>query len=105
MKKYLANAISLNMFPQGQSVDIHVKPIQSEDIPKDIVSAVGHKDTAKVIESLIGFEVIPQRINVALEEKDELYVAQYIGPRLQEGATCLPEGAKINFLKITFKKN
>jgi hypothetical protein len=38
------------------------------------------------------------RVNVSLKPGDAAIVGQYIGPRLPEGATTLPEGATIKWL-------
>ena len=103
MTKYLANAFSINMLPEGKDVDVQIRNISKEEIPSEINSAVGHVDTAAVISSELGFQVKPQRITVHLEETDILYVAQYIGPRLSEGTTKLPEGARIRYMEVTYK--
>lgn len=103
MTKYLANAFSINMLPEGKDVDVQIRNISKEAIPSEINSAVGHGDTAAVISSELGFQVKPQRITVHLEETDILYVAQYIGPRLAEGTTKLPEGAQIKYMEVKIK--
>lgn len=105
MKKiYLSNAMSLNMVPTDGMVNILVQPIEKSQIPSNAISAVGHPDTARVISSQLGFEVKPNRVTLMLDEGDTLFVAQYIGPRLPEGATELPDGAKIKYLKVTLSK-
>jgi hypothetical protein len=63
-------------------------------------SGIGHADTANVVSSILGIEVQVNRINITLEPTDELIVAQYIGPRLPEGATELPEGSTIKFYHV-----
>jgi hypothetical protein len=69
-----------------------------EDFPKEgVVSAVGHADTAAVL------GVPMNRLNVSLEQGDELYVAQLQGGRLPEGATTLPSGFSFKFLKVSVK--
>lgn len=106
---YLANAFSLQMvnnFP----CDIHVEEIDGikadyiclqantpEDHPDHIVSAVGHADTANVL------NVPCNRINVSLNKGDILFVAQLQGGRLPEGSTTLPEGFSFKFLQVTIK--
>ena len=103
-KIYLSNSLSLNMFPTDGTINISVQPIEKNLIPSDVVSTVGHSDTARVISSELGFEVIPNRVTLKLNEGDTLFVAQYIGPRLPEGATELPDGAQIKYLKVEFSK-
>lgn len=64
-------------------------------LPDNLVSAVGHQDTANVL----GVDM--NRINVKLNKGDIAYVAQLMGGRLPEGATTLPEGFTFKFVKVT----
>lgn len=114
MKKYLVNALSINMFNsainaekerlkdtewQGSIYPV-IEIISAKDIPNDIISAIGHADTANILSGILGFHVEQNRISVDLGDKDVLYIAQYIGPRLQEGSTTLPEGAHFEFFRV-----
>ncbi len=99
MKKYLANAFSIQMLSGPATV--RFDEIDAADIPSDVTSAVGHADTAAVLSNLLGFEVPMNRAFVTLDENTELYVAQLVGGRLPEGATTLPEGYSFKFLKVT----
>jgi len=99
MKRYLTNAFSIQMLQKGGVVSF--EEITPEDIPADVVSAVGHADTAAVLSDLLGFEVPMNRAFVTLDEETEIYVAQLVGGRLPEGATTLPEGYSFKFLKVT----
>jgi hypothetical protein len=65
------------------------------DVP--VRSVVGHADTAAVFSSVLGRVVAHNRETVKLAPDDILLVGQYIGPRLPEGATALPEGATIEW--------
>ena len=101
----LVNAFSLGMLPlEAMMYIIRVKKISSNEVPADVESAIGHTDTAKVVSSMLGFEVKPNRVSIKMSESDVLYVAQYTGPRLPEGATTLPEGASLEFFEVTFYK-
>ena len=100
----LTNAFSLSMLPMEAMNFVRVKKINPNEVPTDIESAIGHVDTAKVVSSILGFEVKPNRVSIKMSESDVLYVAQYTGPRLPEGATTLPEGANIEFFEVTFRK-
>lgn len=100
----LANAFSISMLPMEAMNFIRVKKINPNDIPADVESAIGHENTAKVVSSMLGFEVKPNRVSIRMSESDVLYVAQYTGPRLPEGATTLPEGASLEFFEVTFRK-
>ena len=96
-QKILANAFSISMLPMEAMNFIRVKKITPDEIPTDIESAIGHVDTAKVVSNILGFEVKPNRVSIKLTESDVLYVAQYTGPRL-------PEGASLEFFEVTFRK-
>ena len=99
MKKYLVNAFSIQMLQKGGLV--RFDEIAPEDIPADVVSAVGHADTAAVLSNMLGFEVPMNRMNISLDEDTEIYVAQLIGGRLPEGSTTLPEGFAFKFYRVT----
>lgn len=119
--KYLLNAISCSMVPQGAT--LIVEPItepqarnflvgvetldragQAGETPHawlDGQSAVGHADTAAVISGILGVTVPVNRVSVKLAPgEDSAIIAQYAGPRLPEGATRLPEGAKIDWFFV-----
>lgn len=100
-RNVLANAFSLTMLPIEAMDFVRVKKINPNDVPADVESAIGHQDTAKVVSNILGFEVKLNRVSIKLTENDVLYVAQYTGPRLPEGATTLPEGANLEFFEVT----
>jgi len=62
-----------------------------------IKSAVGHESTAAVFASVLGMDIPYNRETVKLKDGDFAIIGQYIGPRLEEGATELPEGAAIQW--------
>ena len=99
MKKYLTNSFSIQMLQKGGLV--RFEEISPEDIPADVVSAIGHVDTANVLSDLLGFSVAMNRAFVTLDEETEIYVAQLVGGRLPEGATTLPEGFSFKFYRVT----
>lgn len=99
MKRYLVNAFSIQMLQKGGLV--RFDEIAPEDIPADVVSAVGHADTAAVLTNMLGFPVPMNRAFVTLEPDTEIYVAQLVGGRLPEGSTTLPEGFSFKFYKVT----
>ena len=99
MKKFLTNAFSIQMLQRGGVV--RFDEIAPEDIPADVVSAVGHADTANVLSDLLGFPVSMNRAFITLDENTELYVAQLVGGRLPEGVTTLPEGFSFKFYRVT----
>jgi hypothetical protein len=63
------------------------------------VSAIGHADTARLVGEQLGIELPADRRSVTLGNEIML-VAQYTGPRLPEGATELPQGARIEFFAV-----
>jgi hypothetical protein len=82
-----------------------VEEISSSDIPEDVFSVVGHETTAKIFESILGRHIECRRVGLQLMPGDLIYIGQYSGPRLPEGATELPEGAAIRWLKVSAISN
>ena len=114
-RSILANSLSLSMLsnlvppniPNGTwskdgevGLAISIKEISADKIPADAVSVIGHADTAKVLSTVLGREIAFNRVSYTAEHGDRIYVAQYTGPRLPEGATELPEGAEFRFYMI-----
>ena len=102
MAVYLANAFSLQMLTELPAT-VSVSEVAPTEVPADAVSVIGHADTAAVVSSILGREVPANRVSIALEPGDILYVAQLMGGRLPEGATTLPEGFEIKFLRVEVK--
>lgn len=122
MTIYVTNAFSLSMLPAWRrdahheihegdpiSTEIEVIPIlDPADWLRDAesrhgdpaVSAVGHADTARLFSAILGRTIEPNRVSVEIGDDDELLVGQYVGPRLPEGATELPEGATIHWMVV-----
>jgi len=96
----ICNAFSLNML-DTLDVDVRVRPltlIQAQAIAANgLESAVGHADTAAVFSAELGVEVPANRVTLTLGSGDMVLVGQYRGPRLTEGATELPNGARIEW--------
>lgn len=96
----LLNAFSLNMFNPSTSFPIF-REMQVDEVKKiSLESAIGHADTANVLSNILERNIPVNRSTVSLAEGDSAIVAQYIGPRLPEGATQLPEGAMIKFYLV-----
>jgi hypothetical protein len=110
-RAYLVNAFSLNMFGvvQAGTHQLMFWPLGSdfsqaaENIDEwqkrgfELVNAIGHQETDEIVRSQIPGLPKGERVSVELRSFDRLIVAQYTGPRLPEGATKLPEGARINY--------
>lgn len=98
---YLSNAFSLQMLDLKNPVIININPVSPSEIPNNAISAIGHVDTAAVVGDILGREVHANRMNLKLEKEDTLFVAQLTGGRLPEGATTLPEGFHLTFVRVT----
>lgn len=96
---YLANAFSLQMVSLPAA--IKAEEISPEEVSEHALSCIGHVDTASVVSSILGRNVPANRVNIHLTQGDILYVAQLTGGRLPEGATTLPEGFSLKFVKVT----
>ena len=64
------------------------------------MSAIGHADTAAVVSDLLHVALPANRVSLTLQPGDSIIVAQVQGGRLLEGATTLPEGFEIKFLRV-----
>lgn len=110
MKVYISNALSLQMLPTEQATDLHIWPMTVGSVREfsrdhiQLISAIGHADTAAVVSSMIGQEIQAQRINISLKPGDILIVAQLLGGRLPEGSTTLPDGYAIRFFGVQIKE-
>ena len=108
-KFYIANAFSLQMIPinfNTTEVEITERGLwEMQELAENgcLVSAIGHTDTAAVVSSELGVDLPANRVNVSLKGGDTLYVAQLMGGRLPEGATTLPEGFKIRYIRVRIK--
>lgn len=103
---YLSNAFSLNML-ERLGFDIALRPIHVDGVRNLLrnekwKSIVGHPDTAAVLSSMLGVEVVANRATMQFggDYSWSLIVAQYTGERLPPGATELPTGAKIEFWQV-----
>jgi hypothetical protein len=102
----IANAVSLNMLPpdctSGGIIFRRISLTEARRLVREaqqVVSAIGHADTARIVGQQLGVELLPDRRNVQLGD-ELMLVAQYIGPRLPEGATELPSGARLDFFVV-----
>ncbi len=101
-KLYIVNAFSLNMLPQefdSFNIDIYKIPIdyvkeyiRNEVRDYEIVSAIGHESTAKLLSKILGIEIKANRIPIKIGPFDKLLVFQLL--------TRLPEGKILNDREI-----
>ena len=110
-KVLLTNAFSINMlkgwqilyFQQFEHAQVRTLFRNNE---VNIDNAIGHVDTDRVVRAQLaqlGVKDVPvgERKTVKLSNYVAAVVAQYSGPRLEVGATELPEGAEITFWLVT----
>jgi len=112
---YLSNAFSLQMLNEGNPI---IRKLSEKEIPELLLtldddvnefflrpkSIVGHQDTANVLSDVLKVNVAYNREQVVLNIGDVLFVAQYTGGRLPEGATELPVGSTFIFYQISIVK-
>jgi len=98
---FITNAFSLQMVNGNYSAEIKKVSHQYMILVKNnLVSAIGHADTAAVVSAELGVDYPQNRVNITLELGDELIVAQLMGGRLPEGATSLPKGFEIVYKRV-----
>lgn len=102
----LANAFSIQMLTEISNgwIPVAFQEISTADakelLADGFTSAIGHQDTAAVVSDLLGMDVPANRISVELKNlNDIIIIAQVMGGRLPEGATTIPEGMSIKFIK------
>ena len=106
MAIYLSNALSLGMLDDIETAGyatLYLISMSSHEVANllranEWESCVGHSDTALLFTSLLGVDVPLRRVTTSLRFGDVMYVGQYTGPRLPEGAVSLPEGARIRWI-------
>lgn len=102
----VANAFSISMLPVGAVTTVSfagprsATQVQEYLRNQSLESVIGHADTARLVGGQLGQELPVNRATVKLEVGEHLLVAQYVGPRLPEGATTLPEGARIDYFIV-----
>ena len=98
------NAFSLNMlatFPATPRFEeLTLDEVRTALVAGEWTSAVGHADTAAVFADTLGMQVPCARTTVSLHKGDTAIIGQYRGPRLPEGASKLPEGATIQWIRM-----
>lgn len=109
----VCNAFSLQMLPEGSRVDVKVQWLTLEEARKlaepdydavSLESQIGHADFARVISNQLGVELPMNRVSTKLVDEESILVAQYVGGRLPEGATSLPDGAEIRYALVKCSK-
>jgi len=104
---YLSNAFNLSMLPPGSDAEVRVTPVTVERareiLSGGFVSAIWRDEVIAVVSDYLGIPVPARRLSVMLRNGDTLVVAQYSGPKLEDGETELPPGAKIMFYTVSVR--
>lgn len=94
---YIGNVFTFG-FLASKNVDIKSRQITWEEFDQalqgEFVNYMGHEDVAR----MVGLK--QNRISISVKSGDVVYLAQYDGPRLEEGATVLPQGATLIPLRV-----
>ena len=95
---YVGNVFTFG-FLSNKNVDIKSREITWAEFDEvlasnNFINFMGHQDVAH----MVGLE--QNRISISVKSGDVVYLAQYDGPRLEEGATVLPQGATLVPLKV-----
>lgn len=100
---YLLNAFSANMlaaFP-ASVLFAEISVEEARALAPSLTSAIGFPDAAAVFGTVLGHPVAVNPVSVSLSVGDTAVLGQYRGPRLPTGATTLPAGATIQWLRVT----
>jgi hypothetical protein len=111
MTTYITNSFSINML-DVLSADVRFETISAAEVSAALQeletvwgviaeNAIGHPDIDRIARDQIRWMIPGQRVTLSVGRGDILYVCQYRGPRLPEGATELPEGADIEWWRVT----
>lgn len=69
-----------------------------DEYKMEVVSAIGHADIAAIMSNFLELDLPVNRVSIKLDDpKDIVLIGQYIGPRLPEGTTKLPDNAKLEW--------
>lgn len=101
---FVANAFSISMLPDSGGMVLFAPlalAYASHLMSDGFISAVGHADTAALMSAELGVSVPVDRASIILQPEDAVIIAQYVGPRLPEGTTRLPEGAAFRWWLVS----
>jgi hypothetical protein len=102
---YLTSSFSMQMikrYPLSMEVNEIDKKTFIEGLRYGFYGAVGHEPTASMMTNDLGMLIAFNRVRVTVSPGDTLFIWQYAGGRLPEGATVLPDGAEIRYLRVEF---
>ena len=104
MTWYIGNAFSLSMLSADGTLRCQrasIEQVRHWVAQTRPTSFMGHADIARIVsEQLAVYDIPVNRTNIKLQPGDNAIIAQYMGARLPEGATELPEGARIEYFLV-----
>lgn len=87
--------------PVPANVNVRNIPLgEARDLADGAKSALENALLAAIFSAELGRHVACARSTVTIQPGDVALVGQYVGPRPPEGATQLPEGARIGWLRV-----
>jgi hypothetical protein len=103
--KLLINGFSANMIAPRLYVHMDWIPMSLAAAKRlmaggEYRSVVGHTDTAAIFSDLLDMPVPCNRETVLIEGHAKFILGSYRGPRLEEGAHKLPDGASIEWYHV-----
>ena len=114
MEIVMLNSLSLNMVPKESNLGTltyrkfdNLREVVDYCLRNTVIeSAIGHVDTDNLLRGMFASEgcslPVGKRTNITLDPTKQYIVAQYVGPRLVEGAASLPDGARLEFYLVQF---
>lgn len=69
------------------------------------INSFGHKSTCDLIANRMNIHIRDNRISLCLNDGWIIFIPQYVGKRLEEGATVLPDGSKLEPVKVVLDEN
>lgn len=99
----LLNAFPLQIVPSFAVVVVRPATLDEAREALRRGSAIGHIDTAAVLSDILREHVPIARVTVPVSDTGDVVVAQYVGPRMQEGTKVLPEGARFEFRRVRWR--
>lgn len=106
MKSFISTTFSINMLKNtlrtGGLATVDVEEVLPRDIPKeDLESAVAYEDAARVLSTMFNTEIKVNKSSVQLDDDSDLYVANFIGGRIPDGADVLPGNMDVRFYRVS----
>ena len=102
----ITNAFSINMLTRDyenlvfSKISAGIMYFSLASNLTNIRNTIGHKNMDRIFRSMFPSLPIPEGQRTTVRFESPMYVVQYRGPRLEEGAMVLPREAKIEFWTV-----